>query len=225
MKVDKDHSMLNNFCLSEHLEWNCVNLLVFCGWNKWRWCHQTVWWVTSSGCLSLVSFVLPFDSVLLSALPLVWMVQTRWHREHDTVCHKHVTTCHEAWHVINMTCNMLLIWPIIKCGDILMWCEHVISSAGLIRAQLQVFWWMILDWRLNGNHESHEVVRWLLSWFYWAAISQESWSVDQWQIWIVSAHHNQWQDEMIQITSWNCEMIFLFWDKRFYNDSDSLNAF
>ena len=83
--------------------------------------------------------------------------------------------------------------------------------------------WMIQDKGLNGNHESHEAVRCLSSWSYWSAISQSEseimaiwWPMSQWQSGIVCAHHNQWQDKMIQITSWNCEIVFLL---RFCNDT------
>ena len=90
--------------LSASLGWNCVNLLVFWRRGKWLWCHQNMRHVTSCRGLSLVTCLIPSLLLASAVAPLPGMDGSdtmtlgAWH-----CVSQHVTTCHGAWHVINMT--------------------------------------------------------------------------------------------------------------------------
>ena len=197
--------------LSASLGWNCVNLLVFWRRGKWLWCHQNMRHVTSGWGLSLVICLIP--SLLLASAqvccrPFAWY---GWLRHDDTGSMTlRVTTCHNlSWSVTCYKYDGLLMWPIIMCRNIIIPCENVISSCRM-RGLYDPFyeWYQIRDWmkimkvmRLWDAYH-HDLIG-LQS----ANQSPELWSSDHWQICIVCAHHNQWQDKMIQISSsieWNC---------------------
>ena len=138
-----------------------------------------------------------------------------------------VTTCHNlSWSVTCYKYDGLLMWPIIMCRHIIIPCENVISSCSM-RGLHEPFyeWSQIRDWmKIMKVMRLWDAYHHNLIGLQSANQSPELWSSDHWQIWIVCAHHNQWQDKMIQITSsieWNCVSFkILKWHK-----GDPLNAF